>query len=342
MHPANANIFFIAPPAQSSPTVVYCTLDSQSISVSTTELLRFISPRSGPIVAITSAPYPSSWRRRLWYSTAKLHPRWQDPTRKCGVLLFGGGGWSTDKEESQCKAVTEAIERWAFRYYAISHPEEIGFESDPTTNGFAALPAAMGSRPLIRHAYHEALERWALNRFWDEGNISFNEVTPPQDAVSLFGQFKGRVSCYVAALQDQSPKALRAGTISFCLAIFTNDAGGVVPGSACGDDLAATTMRASLEAYIHARAAANLKGKAPLRQLDITEQRLLHFSTSALAGASVKERLLLSRTSVPRPTPPIMFSKHLPGPWEPEIRVHRVLVADSKPITCGGIDRFII
>lgn len=309
--------------------------------MSANNLLRFVDPDSGPIVRITTAIHPSFWRRLLWYSIAELHPRWLDPGRKCAELRFGGAGWDGDKENSQCIAVTEAIERWAYRFYSTSRPRDCGLDVDPTTNGFAALPSSMGIQPLIRHAYHEALERWALNRIWDDADFHLRETQPEKQLLPMFSRFKGRVRCFAATLNGRALESIAAEPAAFCLCIFFNDRGGAIPGSACAESPSSATKRAMLEAYIHATAFPRLEGK-DTSNMDITEERLLFFAADPGAGAAITEKLRLSDSFAPQRTPKVVLSKYLPGPWNPEVNVYRVIVEDSNPINSGGVERFVI
>ena len=57
---------------------------------------------------------------------------------------------------------------------------------------------------------------------------------------------------------------------------------------------------------------------------------------------AVMSKIRKSNAGAQHKTPEIIFSKCLDGPWNPEVLVHRVLVKDSKPVTSGGIDRFVI
>ena len=304
-------------------------------------LLRFVDSISGPIVGIRSAVHPGFWRRLRWYSTAELHPRWLDPQRKCAELRFGGAGWSVDKENSQCIAVTEAIERWAYRFCATSNAKSCGFDFDPTTNGFAALPSAMGLSPLIKHAYHEALERWALNCMWDDAGIYFRETQAEDSLLAMFSQFKGQLKCFTATLQGKPLESIPVEPVIFCLCVFFNEFGGAIPGSACAESAPTAVSRAMLETYVHLRAFSRLKGK-DVSSIDITEERLLFFATERRAGAMVSERLRLSDSTGSQQTTNIVLSKHLPGPWNPEVNIYRVIVEGSAPINCGGVERFII
>lgn len=90
-------------------------------------LIKFIDPKNGPVVSITTVPYPSFWRRCLWHSTAKLNPVFNLQDRAAKIFdTCSGGGWSSNKEQSQCKAITEAIERWSYNYYSEVDPHKAG------------------------------------------------------------------------------------------------------------------------------------------------------------------------------------------------------------------------
>jgi len=307
-------------------------------------LLRFIDPQAGPIVSLISSPHPSFWRRWLWYSTARLHPEWEAQPAPFHVLRPCGAGWSTDKEESQCKAVTEAVERWAFRYCSKHSPAEAGLEVNPTTDGFAALPATLGEKRLLIHAYCEALERWGLNRLWDHGDIAFRHVKPHDDRLlKLFVPFPGELHCFeaVASLDRSSP--VSPTQLTFCLCVFETPTGGAIPGSACGASPQATLERAVLEAYVHVRAFAKMKDRAVESFENLIEKRLCFFGNQTRGYAMVKERIKETVSPAPIKAPDIAFSKRLNGPWNPEVLVLRVMLSgDSKAANDTALDRFSI
>src|SRR5690242_10841536 len=102
-------------------------------------LLRFLDKESGPIVRLESSPYPGIFRTSYWYSLAYLHSGIAKRSEPPDVLTFSGAGWSPNKQESQEKAIVEAVERWAYRSFSSSSPDRAGLSIDPTSNGFAAL-----------------------------------------------------------------------------------------------------------------------------------------------------------------------------------------------------------
>jgi hypothetical protein len=255
-----------------------------------------------------------------------------------------GGGWSVDKEESQCKAVTEAVERWAFLHCSKHSPAEAGLDVNPTTDGFAALPASLGEERLVIHAYCEALERWGLNRLWDDGDIAFRRVKPQDDRLlKLFAPFPGELHCFEAAASLDRSCPIPTTQLTFCLCVFETPTGGAIPGSGCGVSPQATLERAVLEAYVHARAFAKMKDRGVESFENLTEKRLCFFGSQARGYAMVKERIKESACPEPFKAPDIAFSKRLNGPWNPEVLVHRVMLSgDPKAATDPALERFLI
>src|SRR5690349_25161424 len=122
-------------------------------------LLRYLSPEHGPVTRLESSVQPTPSSPLVWYSLAKLHP-----AIRSGFEV-AGAGWSTSKEISQCKAIVEAVERWAF--FSLVGDRTTGFEWDTTSTGFAACPATMGEMFALRAGCLEALERWIMGRLAD-------------------------------------------------------------------------------------------------------------------------------------------------------------------------------
>jgi hypothetical protein len=306
-------------------------------------LLKFVNPNTGPVVSISSTPYPDLLRRWIWQSTARLHP-------DCGLSgpqlqVFGacGGGWSKDKEQSQCKAITEALERWAYRHYYRFSQKAAALDIDPTSNGFAALPCSFGETQVVINAYCEAMERWILNRIWDQGNIELHKIAVEENKITkLFAGFKGKLHCLGITFQSRNIDQITSMETVFRLFIFETETGGTIPGSACGNNLQSVTERALLETFINVTAFDLMRKRNLTAFDDILEQRLYHFGNSN-QGYSEVEKMILRPSARPfNETPEVIFSKRLAGPWEPEVLVHRVVLDGSMPFTAGGIGRFVI
>lgn len=306
-------------------------------------LRRFVDPDSGPVTSVTSAPYPGFWRRSLWHSVAPLHDRWVPRTEKLQVLKYAGGGWSADREESQCKAVTEAVERWALRSFTLNDPKTAGLDADPTSNGFAALPASMGEARLISNAYCEAVERWALARIWDQGDFPVQEVVPATPvAETLLPASKGTSRHFLGHLRSCAPQPAASESLFFALCLVRTNGGGVLPGSACGTSPVRAQERAIYEARIHRNAFDRMSSIPGTRLSNLTEQRLRHFAEQPNGFETAVRRLVISAEPPAVPAPPVVFNRRLRGEWDPDVSVHRIIVEQPRHLHEGGLERFIV
>jgi hypothetical protein len=76
-----------------------------------------------------------------------------------------GTGSSETPIVAEHKAISEAIERWAFlSVHSSGEGEKYGFTHDCSSNGMAAFPGFAFQAKSV--AYAEALERWALVGWW--------------------------------------------------------------------------------------------------------------------------------------------------------------------------------
>jgi hypothetical protein len=78
-----------------------------------------------------------------------------------------GSGTSLSPQKARYKAVSEALERWAFQECTHTGDcERYGFGVDPTTNGMAAFPG-VNAKVTRTHALLEAIERFCLIAWWE-------------------------------------------------------------------------------------------------------------------------------------------------------------------------------
>lgn len=305
------------------------------------KLLRFLNQETGPVVSMVSVPYPGFWSRKLWHSRAILRP---DIKIGRGSLVFDscGSGWSASKQESQCRALTEAVERWALAYYR-KFPEKAALDVDGTSTGFAALPSDFNKKDLYENAYCEAVERWILNAVWDAGGIGLLPAGLNNQVLQgLFKRFPGRLHGFTTRMPVPAPSPIGSPMVFFSLCLFETAEGGVVPGSACGLDESKVMDRAMAEAYMHALALSMLKKKVRCEPEDILEKRILYFGGRPTGFSEVKERLASAPARKKPEIPKVIFFKELEGPWNPEINIVRVVLEGSVPFLCGGEDRFVI
>lgn len=96
---------------------------------------------------------------------------------------FDGSGTASQKSEAVYRAISEALERWAwFGSSNLPHASNLGLDRDSSTNGFAAFPGIFPASAR-RLAFYEALERWSLGAWW-EGKISHRNFSTGSESVS--------------------------------------------------------------------------------------------------------------------------------------------------------------
>src|SRR5688500_16710411 len=91
------------------------------------------------------------------------------------------------------KAVSEAMERWAFHTIVRSdRAAEFGFDIDRSTTGMSAYPGLL-RRQARRSALLESVERFSLAAWW-EGRLAgdrFDTDWPGVSAIAINGPFGG-------------------------------------------------------------------------------------------------------------------------------------------------------
>jgi hypothetical protein len=94
---------------------------------------------------------------------------------------------------------------------------------------------------------------------------------------------------------------------------------------------------------MHLMAALRLKNQVLSSHISITDKRLKNFAESPKQSLVIKDRLnsFCSSTKVAK-IPKITFIKELPGDWNPEVNVVRILLEGTKPLTEGDEWRFLI
>ena len=195
---------------------------------------KIFADRGGPLQTIFLKNKKIFFDRKLphgFEATAQLRDDlWPSFTRQHQVYgNFAGTGSDLDKSTACYKAMSEAIERWA--YYHImgeGHQAVItkyGFNLDSSTTGMAAFPTFRLSHAR-RQAYYEAVERWALAEWWynnlpirllanDQAHLCSYEILTPFSDVSvallcLKEEFTNVFTLGFAASVDASSAQLKA------------------------------------------------------------------------------------------------------------------------------------
>lgn len=288
------------------------------------KLKRFLNVTSGPIISVVSIPHADYPGGCLWQTMAQLHPDcFFTPELKHPRVE--GVGWSRDMDESWRKAIVEAIECWAYNMYVVKYPKEAGLHINDWASGFAAMPAEMGSGQAALHGYCEALERWVLNSLWDDKNVFFTEYPVRSGALDKFIRTAAREwSCFGLEIVPEKITRGMPDLLHFRLCLLKLMNGGVVSGQACAESAAGAFDSAVSEVIDHmAMAAPSLER--------IVEPRMGYFA-KLLEGYKIVKGHIKIGAPGPHTPPRVRFSKNLPGPWEPEVKVHRILLDDIDPV----------
>ena len=243
--------------------------------------------------------------RRVIQANARLIP---GLTRRRELSIYSNAdGTGTHRVASiaRHKAISEAMERWAF--HAVVNSEraaEFGFDLDPSSNGMSAFPGLL-RRQARRAAVLEAIERYCLIAWWDgraQGQLRDTDW-PGVSAIAIEGPFGG-----IAVV-----------------AFARTEWGGYVYGHAAEESFGAACERAVVELARHECVLrgswlAQVSGKRT-ELTNIFERRCLFFATDE-GHALFRERLRVTASN-PLPPPTIICDSVIPGPWDDYATVWR-------------------
>lgn len=269
----------------------------------------FVAEKGGPIAQIEYGHdfyLGESWQ----LSRATLQPDLQHPMGNDLQLFHPADGTGVGKSrlEARAKAISEALERWAF-YETSSGPDYMfyGYQHSMSTKGMAAFPG-LRSRASRRLAVAEAFEYFTVDAWWS-GALTHWAVERDDATIVFIDQpyFSGCVAIAIRHLNlCDYPVAYGIGS---------------------GDTPAEAETKAQLEASrletileLRDRVPAHARNKPVLEQ----EQRILKY-TSPEGYAIVKDRLSTAPWH-PTPKPKIIFDGPIPGPWNKFTSVWRYVL----------------
>lgn len=267
----------------------------------------------GPVARIEAGHFSVRGKRTI-LANATLRP---GLVRKERLFLFSeahGTGVDPVPSIARHKAVSEALERWAFHSVVRSErAAQFGFDVDPSTTGMSAFPGML-RRQARRSAVLEAVERFSLIAWWEgrvEGRL-FDTDWPGVSAVAINGPFGGIT----------------------VVAFARSEWGGWVYGHAAEESFGAACERAVIELARHEwvlRSAwlATVAGE-PMTPTNIFERRCLFFGSDE--GHDVFREHLAQKASGPPPQPEILCDADIPGPWDEFATVWRFAL---RPLTDG-------
>ncbi|MGH8019686.1 MAG: hypothetical protein ACREIA_15675, partial [Opitutaceae bacterium] len=269
---------------------------------------RVLREDGGPISALECGG-TTVMGRRMFQANAylsdnlRMHPREN--------VVYGnpdGTGTSNYPSIARHKAISEALERWA--YDAVMHGEDgarYGFDVDPSSNGMAAFPGVF-SRQARELARAEAAERFAVIGWWAGALDARHEgqVCPGVDVFRLENPFTSHEVVLLHALADTDVHAYA---------------------HASGDTFIEASMRAGVELsrsqFVLRRFFRRGRVGASPVATGLFERRCVHFATAG-GYASFEERI--SRKKWRTAEPEVVFDGEIPGPWSRYATVWRVVL----------------
>jgi hypothetical protein len=280
-----------------------------------------LAAHGGPIDRIESGEFPVRGRRVI-LANARLSP---GLVRKGPLTLYSDAdGTGTDRIASVArhKAVSEALERWAFHSVVRSERAgEFGFDLDPSTTGMSAYPGLL-RRQARRSAVLEAVERFSLCAWWD-GRVDgrrFETDWPGVSAIAIDGPFGGMT----------------------VIAFARTEWGGYVYGHAAEESFGAACDRAVAELARHewvlrSSWLAFIAGKRQV-PTNIFERRCLFFATDE--GHDLFQQRLARKASARMPCPEVICDRDIPGPWAEYATVWRFALRPASDGYLRGGERY--
>lgn len=272
-----------------------------------------LSAHGGPVERIDTGFFPVRGRRVI-LANATLAA---GLVRKGPLQLFSeadGTGTDPVAAVARHKAISEALERWAFHSLVRSdRAADYGFDIDPSSSGMSAFPG-LRRRDARRSAVLESVERYSLIAWW-EGYVTarpFETDWPGVSAVAIEGPFGGVT---VVAW---------AGT----------EWGGYVYGHAAEESLSGACERAVFELARHewvlrARWLSRAAGERTT-PTNIFEKRCLFFASEE--GHELFQQRVTSHGVRRMPQPEVICDTDIPGAWDDYATVWRFAL---RPLSDG-------
>lgn len=162
------------------------------ISLASLRFRNVLAEFGGPVGRLDTGTIPVRGRQ-VAIANARLNP---GLTPKGPMVMFSdadGTGTHRLASVARHKAISEALERWAFHATVRSErAKEFAFDIDPSTTGMAAFPGLL-RRQARRSAVLEAVERFSLMAWWEGRAAGYPISTdwPGVSAVAIDGPFGG-------------------------------------------------------------------------------------------------------------------------------------------------------
>ena len=291
------------------------------LSLASVRYRNVLATNGGPISTIESGKFPVRGRQVV-LANARLN---SGLVRKGSFVLFSDAdGTGTDPVASiaRHKAVSEALERWAFHTTVRSErAAEFGFNVDPSTSGMAAFPGLL-KRQARRCAVLEAVERYSLGAWW-EGRMAAESIQtdwPGVSAIAIEGPFGGVT----------------------VIAWASTDWGGYVYGHAAEESISGACERAVVELArqewvlrSHWLSTAAGVSRSPT---NIFERRSLFFASEE--GHELFQSKVRGFCSGEKLRPEVICDAEIPGPWSDFATVWRFALRPTSDGFLRGGERY--
>jgi len=280
-----------------------------------------LASHGGPVAQIETGEFSVRGRRTM-LANARLVPGLTRPRALSLYSSADGTGTDPSPVIARHKAISEALERWAFHAMVKSErAAEFAFDIDPSTCGMSAFPGLL--RRQARHkAVLEAVERYSLMSWW-EGSAAgrlFDTDWPGVSAVAIDGPFGG-VTVIVYAKTDW---------------------GGYVYGHAAEENFSAACEHALTELSRHEMVMrgwwlGRVAGQKTV-PTNIFERRCLFFATDE--GHALFQERVAQKAVRPMQRPEVLCDDEIPGPWADYATVWRFAVRPPSDGYLRGGDRY--
>lgn len=232
-----------------------------------------------------------------------LRPKWLNKSeiyKDCD-----GSGTAMHKNIAIYKAISEAIERYAFYVSIESNESEYFFDKNPSTTGMAAFPS-FSTKQARLFARQEAIERWAIYQF------NFSTLPIVKHDSHIKSLFKYEI---IVPYKDTKVALMH----------FKTDFGNIF-GFGAGRSIDDAFKKAVVELDRNFRV---LRKGLSLSASNATVDRTLFYYLSSEGGDKFNTLLESSPSKIRSDLPRIICDKEMKGPWTKYAKVWRFLLDDS-------------
>lgn len=282
------------------------------LSIASTKYINIFSSQGGPISELYSKPRQIAQDVNGFEAYAQICPDLMEYTNENFIYgHYAGTGSDKFKFIAQHKAISEALERWAFSQ-AISNGEKAryGFDVEPSTSGMAAFPG-FTSRGAREIALFEAVERWSIVNWWN-GNLASKAITVIDRANSC------------GVVEILTPWSKNSSTII----LYSNcsNSSRTAYGFAAHQNRKLAITKAEIELFRNKLLLSNISPNLNFSDLKRRNERRLIYFSSVEGHEHFKQVLYNSmKVGFKNDIPGKLVDREIKGPWSKYCHVWRIL-----------------